>query len=132
VKTAWLVRLITDQRDHALALQSAEAGDRTLCDINKRRQASDPLKRAEGQTVALGNLLKAVRRIAGEELSASEFASLLAEERSQWQRLHQLHQHRTPPLRDWLAYAEGGLQALHDLADRVSAEASRPDDPPSS
>jgi hypothetical protein len=111
-----LLALLQAQREQALSVQIMEAGERSMCAIGRARDGSHALKEAEGRMVALGNLLRSVRRLPPGDIDAGTFTALTSEEAATWRALLARHRASAAPAPDWIAYAEGGLGAMQQLS----------------
>jgi hypothetical protein len=111
-----LLALLQAQREQALSVQAREAGDRSMCAIGRARDGGQALKEAEGRMVALGNLLRSVRRLPPGDIDAETFTALTGNEADTWRALLARHRASPDPAPDWIAYAEGGLEAMEQLS----------------
>ncbi len=102
--------LLADARqraEHALTLQT---GSESLCEIQKDRPVTGNLKYAEGRLVAL-SLLQ--RRLKGAHWLDPE--TLTRAELDGWRQDLARHQGRPSPTTPWLAYCQGGCDALTEV-----------------
>jgi hypothetical protein len=90
-----------------------EAGGEAVCKLHKDGRVSGGLKYEEGRVVALRDLQRALRMLE-DDAAADQIQALLAAELVRWQADldHQLAQNRPLP---WVAYAQGGVDALQAL-----------------
>jgi hypothetical protein len=111
-----LHRRATVVREDALRHLVQLAGDASMCAIGRSGRSFPAAKYHEGRQSAAAQLARRLGR--GGDSSAA-----LAEVREQWSAAHDAAQHRGP---DWLAYAEGGLDALSEIteADRTASPTS--------
>jgi hypothetical protein len=96
--------------EHVTAAQEALSqalGSSSLCDIGRAGQGAPAVKRAEGAWVALRDVRAAARR-------GSDTAAAVDEIALQWQEDLALRRQRGAS-QEWLAYLEGGLEALERL-----------------
>jgi hypothetical protein len=91
-----------------------QMGDATACQLHKDGRVTGGLKYDEGRLVALSNLRRTLRRQEGATPAGLDAA--LAAERAEWQELLARHQAAAKPSLPWVAYAQGGLDALDALS----------------
>jgi hypothetical protein len=100
--------------DHSIARAEQDytihTGHQSACELHKSGRVTGGLKYAEGRLVALTALHRRVRKPAPGDPAA--LAELLAAEHARWQQLLQTHQHAERPSLPWVAYAQGGVDAL--------------------
>lgn len=90
-----------------------QMGDATACQLHKDGRVTGGLKYDEGRLVALSNLRRSLRRQTFPTQTALE--AVLAEERTEWQELLARHQGAVKPSLPWVAYAQGGLDAVDEF-----------------
>lgn len=109
-EAAFLDELITD----AAQLMQQRSGGESVCSFTKAGESVPGLKYAEGRWAAL----REVRRSAG---SGGELSRVVAEATISWEtHLDRLASRSAG--RDWIAYRNGGVDALTDLAQSLRSE----------
>lgn len=96
--------------EHVTVAQTALSqalGSSTLCEVGRAGQGASAAKRAEGAWVALRDVRAAAGRGIDTDVAVDEIARL-------WQEDLALRRQRGAS-QEWLAYLEGGLEALERL-----------------
>ena len=115
---AWLDQKIENTEQEF----TLHAGAQSVCQLHKDGRVTGGLKYDEGRLVAL----TAARRIAWKHQNRGDstdnsLSSALQAERDRWQRTLQTYQSAGRPSIMWIAYNQGGVDALDDLLAQVSA-----------
>lgn len=92
----------------------AEMGSATSCEIHKDGRVTGGMKYLEGKLVAL---MRIRRLVAGPAADDPEAA--VVSEMASWDGVWTLRAEATNPSPPWIAYATGGLDAAHDVAELV-------------
>lgn len=98
------------------------AGNQSACQLHKDGRVTGGMKYDEGRLVAL----TAVRRIArkGDAWTPAELAEALESEQKKWQRALRTYQSAAHPSMPWVAYNQGGVDALLAASAALSAPSS--------
>ncbi|MBP1468959.1 hypothetical protein EYB53_024840 [Candidatus Chloroploca sp. M-50] len=97
------------------AIQVAEqrlvlaTGGANVCQLQRDGRVTGGVKYDEGWLVALVTLRRSLR-------TEAEDAQVVAEQRATWQAALAEQQQRIPPSLPWLAYRQGGVDALAQLS----------------
>ncbi|MEI7645091.1 MAG: hypothetical protein WCJ55_12515 [Chloroflexales bacterium] len=93
---------------------TAQAGGINACQLQKDGQVTGGVKYAEGQLVTLTMLR---RRLAGHDggSTRSAFSAAIADDLAAWRAALQAQQGRTPLSVPWVAYRQGGVDALEQV-----------------
>ncbi len=86
-----------------------EAGGETVCTLHKDGRVSGGLKYEEGRVVALRDLQRALKRVTPDGASTT-----LGDELTRWE-ADLAHQRAAARPLPWVAYAQGGVDALQAL-----------------
>ncbi len=114
----WAARLVA-ARAVAERELAAQLGSDTLCRIHTDGRVTGGAKYAEGRLVALADLQRRLRSAA-----ADDSVSVWASELRRWaDDLDRLRAQDRPAL-PWLAYRQGGVDALEDVAPMSAAPSS--------
>jgi hypothetical protein len=109
--------LFPEQLDAAIQVAeqrfAQSTGGENVCNLARDGRVTGGVKYDEGRLVALVTLRRRLRS----EADAAQ--ALLADELAVWSRALAEQQQRTPPAIPWLAYRQGGVDALEQL--RASA-----------
>lgn len=90
---------------------AGRTGSQAVCQIHKQGRVTGGLKYDEGQLVALNAVRRLLAGMAG-PCSAEEIAAALEAERAKWESNLAGHQARERPALPWVAYYQGGLDAV--------------------
>jgi hypothetical protein len=112
--TDLLLQLETLRRDCEVKML-AQAGEASICQLHKDGRVSGGLKYLEGRLVALSELTRAVKQPGGDNLLAAAVPPLLDAFHDKWQRQLVQHQSNRPLSMPWVAYCQGGLDAICDI-----------------
>jgi hypothetical protein len=99
-------------RAEAMRHLSALAGDASMCAIGRSGQSFPAAKYHEGRQAAAAQLMRALRRPGGDAWGLVH---------REWREMRIGMAPRGP---DWVAYAQGGLDALEQIADELSQTAA--------
>lgn len=86
------------------------AGNQSACQLHKDGRVTGGMKYDEGRLVALTTVRRIVRKRDG--WAPAELADLLADEQSRWQASLHTYQSAERPSMPWVAYNQGGVDAL--------------------
>jgi hypothetical protein len=102
---------LIDAAEHAY---TAQTGGVNACQLQKDGRVTGGVKYAEGQLVILTMLR---RRLAGHDggSTRSAFSAAIADDLAAWRVALQAQQGRTPLSVPWVAYRQGGVDALEQV-----------------
>ncbi|MEI7772542.1 MAG: hypothetical protein WCI67_21310 [Chloroflexales bacterium] len=91
-----------------------QTGGINVCQLQKDGRVTGGMKYVEGQLVTL-TLLR--RRLAGADggNTRSAFGAAITDDLAVWRAALQAQQRRTPPSVPWVAYCQGGVDALEQV-----------------
>lgn len=89
----------------------ARTGSQAVCQIHRQGRVTGGLKYDEGRLVALSAVRRLLAGMTG-SCSAAEIAAVLEAERAKWASTLVSHQARERPAIQWVAYFQGGLDAV--------------------
>lgn len=98
-----------------------ELGSATACQIHKDGRVTGGLKYAEGRLVVLNDLRRQLRSSAVNSLE--EISAALKAELARWRGNLVAQRARKQPAMPWLAYAQGGVDALEELEADLTSDA---------
>lgn len=112
-----LLQVIDQQIDLVEQAYKVHTGNQTACQLHKDGRVTGGLKYDEGRLVALMDLRRSVRK--AELIGDSNLASTIEAEIDRWRR--DLHRYQTAqrPSLSWIAYSQGGVDALQAIRDRL-------------
>ncbi len=93
----------------------AQAGAASLCQLQKDGWITGDIKYEEGRLVALNNVHRALRADANQKTSAAGFFETMTVEQRAWLAALSAQQHKQPQAIEWLAYHQGGVDALAEV-----------------
>jgi hypothetical protein len=93
----------------------AQTGAAAACQLEKEGRVTGGLKYDEGRLVAF----QAARRHMKQKLAVDDFTESLEKEYASWQAELDLHQGKADPSISWVAYSQGGVDALRLLIDYI-------------
>ncbi|MBW7885822.1 MAG: hypothetical protein H3C34_24960 [Caldilineaceae bacterium] len=108
-----LLRWLDDRLQRVEREFTIHAGGKTTCQLHKSAETTDRLKYDEGQLVALHNIRRALQQI--EAWHPDTAQTLVEDERARWDRMLNTYRAAARPAPAWLAYSQGGLDALEAL-----------------
>lgn len=103
---------VEEQSEAAARSLSAQTGDRAICEMHKDGRVTGGLKYDEGRLVALNAVRRIIAATAADNRPATEVAAELAAERARWRNQLADHQARKRPALPWVAYFQGGDDAI--------------------
>jgi len=86
------------------------AGDTSVCQIHKDGQVTGGLKYQEGRLVAVSDAMRQIKAQQQADVDAIVLAQL-----EKWQAQLTRHQTQAQPALSWVAYAQGGVDALEAI-----------------
>jgi hypothetical protein len=98
----------------------ASTGERSLCQLHKDGTVTGGIKYDEGRYAALRRIRRFVKSSTDREISL-EVLGPLQQEADDWRRMLQTYQEKSDPPTQWIAYAQGGLDAVKDLLAVIEA-----------
>jgi hypothetical protein len=93
---------------------SAGTGGRSLCQLHKDGTVTGGTKYDEGRYAALRRIRRFVESSVDREISP-ELLDPLQQEAEDWRRMLQTYQEKSDPPMQWIAYAQGGVDAIESL-----------------
>ncbi|MCS6848539.1 MAG: hypothetical protein RMN52_12610 [Anaerolineae bacterium] len=93
---------------------SSQLGDGSACQVHKDGRVTGGMKYAEGKLVALNDLRRKLDA-AGEITDDAALREILDAETARWRSGLENQRHRPKPAMPWLAYYQGGIDALEAL-----------------
>ncbi|MCS6879963.1 MAG: hypothetical protein RMK84_04910 [Oscillochloridaceae bacterium] len=87
-----------------------QTGGTNVCRLQQDGRVTGGMKYDEGRLVALNTLRRRLREAAGEDIRA-----LVAQDLATWQEALRAQQARERPAIQWVAYNQGGVDALEDV-----------------
>lgn len=101
-----------------------QTGGANVCKLHHDGRVTGGMKYDEGQLVALNAVRRRIRA-AGETGEDLDLGKLVAQDLAEWREALRVQQARERPSIQWVAYRQGGVDALEGLLeelDRVGAE----------
>ncbi len=92
----------------------AQVGEASICQLHKDGRVTGGLKYLEGRLVALSELTRSLKQSSGDDL-LSALPALLDSFHDKWQRQLTQHQSTRPSSMPWVAYCQGGLDAICEI-----------------
>ncbi len=115
----WLEQKIQNaEQEYAL-----HTGAQTVCQLHKDGRVTGGLKYDEGRLVALTAARRLVRKHLGD--SADALHSVLSAEQDRWRRKLQIYRSAERPSMTWIAYYQGGVDALDELLAQIAGHTER-------
>ncbi|MFN4294502.1 MAG: hypothetical protein ACK4JD_10250 [Thermoflexales bacterium] len=93
---------------------SGQLGEGSACQLHKDGRVTGGLKYAEGQLIALNDLRRKLNA-SGEMTDDAALRQVLDAEMARWRDGLESQRQRPKPAMPWLAYYQGGLDALEAL-----------------
>ena len=93
---------------------SGSTGERSLCQLHKDGKITGGMKYDEGRYAALRKIRRIVKSNKAVEITP-ETSKRLRQEAEEWQRMLQAYQYKPERPMPWIAYAQGGLDAITEL-----------------
>ncbi len=113
----WLdAQIVRTEKEYAL-----HAGNQTACQLHKDGRVTGGLKYDEGRLVAFTTLRRIVRKTSGAQ--SDELLRQIQAEQTRWQTALQTHQHAERPSIPWIAYNQGGVDALAETCNLLEQTA---------
>lgn len=107
-----LIDAIDTHRHECESAMRDHMGAGTMCQLHKDGRVSGGLKYEEGRLVAFGNVRRALRRLPADAGLPDALAAILHAEAAEWHALLERHQSADRPAMTWLAYSQGGVDAV--------------------
>lgn len=101
-----------------------QAGNQSACQLHKDGRVTGGMKYDEGRLVALTTVRRIVRK--RDAWTPTEVDEALESEQNKWQRALQTYQGASQPSIQWVAYNQGGVDALAATSAALSALPSTP------
>jgi len=111
-----LLNQIDDLRRDCESTMRDQMGGGTLCQVHKDGRVTGGLKYQEGRLGGLGNVRRAIRRLPADADLMAALADFLTTETADWSSQLQRYQAAERPAITWVAYYQGGVDTLHELA----------------
>jgi hypothetical protein len=121
VESAHLVEYIRQKMAEVEASYRRQSAGSSFCQIQKDGRVSGGLKYEEGRLVALQWVLRTLQK------QGDAGFSVIAAERDYWLKALADVQAKSPPPILWVAYRQGGVDALTWVVELIQAEKSFPD-----
>jgi hypothetical protein len=109
-----LLSVIQDRIAEAEHNLTAGTGGRSLCQLHKDGTVTGGIKYDEGRYTALRRIRRFVKSASEVEISPALLAPI-RQEAEDWRRMLQTYQHKSDPPMQWIAYAQGGVDAIESL-----------------
>lgn len=109
-------RYVSDLRQHMAEAEhamSSQLGEGSACQVHKDGRVTGGMKYAEGKLIALNDLRRKLG--AATEMDDVVLREILDAELARWQRGLESQRRRPKPAMPWLAYYQGGIDALEAL-----------------
>lgn len=90
-----------------------QAGGASVCQIHKDGRVTGGMKYQEGRLVVLGEIIRRIKGLA--EFNTDAVQAILAAECEKWRSQLDHHQTQEKPAMTWVAYAQGGTDALSEI-----------------
>ena len=114
---AWLEQQIgRDEKAYAI-----HAGAQTACQLHKDGRITGGLKYDEGRLMAFTTLRRRVRKAGAE--APDTLAAMIHAEAARWQATLRTYQQAEQPSIPWLAYSQGGVDAMLETLDFLNRPA---------
>lgn len=110
-----LLAHIEQRRRECESAMRDHMGGGTMCQVHKDGRVSGGLKYEEGRLVAFGNVRRALKRLSPTADESPALAEILTSEAAAWQAQLTRHQSAAKPAMMWLAYSQGGADAVAQM-----------------